>query len=139
MFRGNMLARRPSWFDEFFRGMDQLVSEYHTPDEHRFDVDVQNNKDNIVVRADVPGMSKDDLNVTVENGILTITGERKKETEKSEGSYYLCERSCGSYSRSFRVPADIDEDSIHATLQNGVLQLILDRTPEAKARKVEIA
>jgi HSP20 family protein len=137
MFKNAMLARRPTWFEDFFREMDHLVSGYHS-DEHRFDVDVQNNDDHIVVRADVPGISKDALNVTLENGILTITGDRKREESKTEGSYYLCERSCGSYSRSFRVPADVDEKSINATLRDGVLQLILKRTPEATSRRIEI-
>lgn len=134
MFRSMLTC--PVWFDDFFRGMDELHS--LSSDVKQFDVDVQNVGDDIVVRADVPGISKDDLNITVENGVLTISGERKREPKKKENSYYLCERFHGSYSRSFQVPPDIDDKSINATLSNGVLQLVLRRSPEAKTRKIKI-
>jgi len=77
-----------------------------------FPVDVKDEKDHILVRADVPGIPRNQLNVTLEDGILTITGERKREEIKQGESYFFCERSYGTYSRSFRVP-DVDEKSIN--------------------------
>ncbi|MHA2279543.1 MAG: Hsp20/alpha crystallin family protein [Promethearchaeota archaeon] len=136
--RRNALMRQPlRVFEDFFCSFDDLLSRSETV--HDFEVDIKNEGDNVVVRADLPGISKDDLNVTIENRVLTITGERKRESEQQDENYYLCERSSGSYSRSFRVPADVDEQSINATLRDGVLQLILKRLPETKPHKIDIS
>lgn len=102
-------------------------------------VDASKEGDDIVVRADVPGVPKENLNISLENGVLTISGERSECSEKTCGNVYFQERSLGSFSRSIKVPANVDERSVKATLQDGVLQLILKRSEPVAAKKIEIS
>ena len=134
-------AHNPAHFlEDFFRSMDQLATDgLVLGDVHEFSLDVTDQGTHLIVRADVPGIPKEDLTVTLENGLLTISGDRKQETETQGKNVYLCERTFGSFSRSFRVPFDVDAQSINATLKNGVLQLILERSPEATPRRIAIS
>lgn len=135
-----LITRPARVFEEMFRTMDEMITHGQSrlsEGDFDFPVDVRNEKDHIVVRADVPGIPRDNLNITLENSILTITGERKKEKTDQSETYYSCERSFGTFSRSFRVP-DVDKNSIKASLQDGVLQVILQRAVKAKSHKIEI-
>lgn len=118
-------------FDDIFRA-DDIFSHLHV---HGFDLDVKEEGDNFIVHADVPGVKKEDLSITLENGILTISAERK--IEESQG-FHMQERSYGKVSRSLKMLSDIDENSIDATLRDGVLKLVLSRAEQAKPRKIEI-
>lgn len=92
----------------------------------------------IVIRADLPGVRKNDISITLENGELTISAERKSTIEETTEHVYVRERKFGSFTRTLRVPKDVSDD-VQATLEDGVLQLILQRTEAAKPRKIEIS
>jgi len=121
-----------------FGSLNRLLEEVLGNEEGRsFNVDVQNNDGNIIVTADLPGLTKDDLNVSVENGVLTIGGERQSSCKKEENGYCISERSFGKFSRSFRLP-DVDESSIDASLKDGVLTILLNKAEDVKPRKIKI-
>ena len=99
-------------------------------------IDVRESETEIVVEAEVPGMTEADIDVTLNNGLLTIKGEKKSEREEKKDDYHLTERSYGKFQRSFRVPDTVDEDNINAKLDQGVLHVTLAKRPDAvKAEK----
>lgn len=102
-----------------------------------FNIDARDEEGNIVIRADLPGVNKDDISITLESGELTISAVRKSQVEETAEHVYVKERKFGSFTRTLRVPQDVSDD-VHATLKDGVLQLILQRTEAAKPRKIEI-
>jgi HSP20 family protein len=96
-------------------------------------------KDNqYVLTAELPGMNKDDINVTVDQGVVTVTGKRESAKEEEKANYYLKESSYGSFSRSFRLPGEVEEDKVDATFKDGVLTLTMPHKEEAAARKITI-
>ena len=95
-------------------------------------MDVADLKDKIEVKVELPGQDKDAVTLTCENGILTLSGNRKQETEETSKDYYLKEISSGSFSRSIRLPKNIDESKIEAEFKNGVLTVIIPKTDEKK-------
>jgi HSP20 family protein len=102
-------------------------------------VDISEEHDRYLVKADIPGMDKKDIEVKIENGVLTISGERKSETKKQEqGQYAYYERSFGSFNRSFKLPEHIDNEAIEAHYNNGVLEVALKKKPEAKPKAIEV-
>ncbi len=102
-------------------------------------VDISETESGFTVVADLPGVNKDDVAVTFEDDVLTITGERKDESDKSETNYYRTERIYGRFSRSFTFPKGIEIDGIKAKFENGVLTLSVPKTAESKPRKIKIA
>lgn len=98
--------------------------------------EVKERADAYIFTADMPGVKEEDLDISLQNGVLTISGERKSE-EKQEGeTYYLYERSYGSFSRSFALPDMADTDKVEARLHNGELVLTIGKKQEAKPRKI---
>jgi HSP20 family protein len=85
--------------------------------------DIADEKDNLVIRADVPGIKEDDLNIEVNNNILTISGERSSENKGEHNGYYRVERSQGRFSRSIQLPEDVDPQDISADYKDGVLEI----------------
>lgn len=100
--------------------------------------DVKETAEAYVVRADLPGVDEKDLDVSVHNGVLTITGSRQAEEKKEGESYYLYERQFGSFSRSFALPDTADAEKIDARLKGGVLEVAIGKRSEAKPRKIEL-
>lgn len=101
-------------------------------------VDVKENADSFVVTAELPGMSKEDITVEVENSTLTIKGERRFEKKDEGENYHFVERSYGSFYRSFGLPKNVSADGISAEYKDGVLQVTLPKAEEVKAKKVSI-
>jgi HSP20 family protein len=101
-------------------------------------VDIYETPDALVVKADLPDMQEKDIDVRVENNLLTIHGERKFEKNISEDNYLRVERSYGSFSRSFSLPNTVNAESIHAEYKNGVLTVNLPKREESKPRQVKI-
>ncbi|WP_397543978.1 Hsp20 family protein [Roseovarius salis] len=105
-------------------------------------LDVIDKADEVKLVADLPGMEESDIDVQVNDSTLTLSGEKKEETEKGdkEGDYYVCERRFGSFRRTVRIPEGIDHDKTDATFRNGVLTVRLPKKPEAqnRARKIEV-
>ncbi len=104
-------------------------------------VDVHEAADRYVVRADLPGVSPDDIDITAEAGVLTIKGERKAVAAPTEGGYQRVERVAGNFVRRFTLPEAAQTDAIKATHVNGVLELSIPKQvkPEARRIKVEAA
>jgi len=103
-------------------------------------IDVAENTTAFTVKAELPGLDPKNVEVTVSGDTLTIKGEKRQEKEEKEENYYLCERSFGSFERSFSLPAGVDRDKIASKLEKGVLTVTLPKTPEAqqKAKKIEV-
>jgi HSP20 family protein len=103
-------------------------------------VDIFEEGDEVVVKAETPGMKKEDLDVKIEKETITITGEKKAEEKVEKKDYYRLERSYGSFCRSFRLPTDVQDDKAKATFKDGVLEVRVPKTEEAKkkAKRVEI-
>jgi HSP20 family protein len=103
-------------------------------------VDVRETADEIQVSAELPGIAPEDVSVTVENGVLTISGEKKQEVVegKEDADYHLFERRYGRFERSFTLPRTVDAEKVKARFQNGVLHITLPKLQEAKPRRVQI-
>lgn len=102
-------------------------------------IDVSTGDKEIIVKADLPGVKKEDIKVSVDGGFLTISGERKEEKETKEKNYYFSERSEGSFYRSIRVPDGADADSIQASYKDGVLTVTVPTPKAENAKKVNVA
>ena len=101
-------------------------------------LDVVQEGDNIVVHASMPGIKPDDINVTVENDVLTIKGESKSETEQRNGNYLMRERRVGSFHRSLRLPDTVDSEHAETKYEHGVLTVTFPKLEAKKAKKLEI-
>ncbi len=101
-------------------------------------VDIYDNKDNLIIKADLPGLTQKDINVSVEDDVLSIKGEKKKEQEVKEDNFYRIERVYGSFERSFTLPSNVDAANIKATYKDGVLQLTLPKREETKPKQIKV-
>ncbi len=99
----------------------------------------ENNDQEIVLRAELPGIAKEDVDVRVENNTLTLKGERKREHEVKDDQYHRVERSYGTFSRSFSLPSRIDTDKVRADFKDGVLTITLPVKEEAKPRQISVS
>jgi HSP20 family protein len=102
-------------------------------------VEVADTESSIDVTAELPGVSKEDVDVDLENNVLTIRGEKKQQKEEKEKEHYLFERYYGSFQRSFSLPAPVDESSVKAEFRNGVLKIHLDKAAQSKGTKITIS
>ena len=102
------------------------------------DLDLYEEKDDIVVKAELPGMEKDNIEVNLSENRLTIKGEKKKEEEVKKEGYYRSERSCGSFVRSLELPSEVQTDKVKAAFKNGVLEIRLPKTEEAKKKEIKV-
>ena len=92
----------------------------------------------IVVKAEVPGMDPKDIDISLSDGMLTIKGEKKQEREEKESDYHLIERSYGAFSRSVQLPKEVQRNKIKASYKNGVLSITLPKSEEAKKKEITI-
>jgi HSP20 family protein len=126
-------------FDRFFegggegRGGDGVTGRRWVPA-----LDLVESEENLVLRADLPGMSEDDVNIEIKDGVLTISGERKAEHEGRGEDTHRVERSFGSFSRSLSLPEGVDANKVDATFANGVLEVHVPKPEETKPTRVEI-
>lgn len=101
-------------------------------------MDLVETADHYVLRADLPGLSDDDVNIQLEDNVLTISGERKTEHEQHEEGYYRIERASGSFARSLTLPEGVDPDSVQARFDRGVLEIKIPKPEQKKPRQVQI-
>lgn len=101
-------------------------------------VDIFENKDEIVLEAELPGMNREDFELTIENNVLTLRGERRFEKKNETDSYHRVERAYGAFSRSFTLPQTVSGENASAEYKNGVLRVVLHKREEVKARRIEI-
>jgi HSP20 family protein len=101
-------------------------------------VDVSETENEFVVRAELPGMSHEDIDINVQNNILTLKGEKKQEKKEENESFHRLERSYGSFSRSFTLPTGVNPDDINAGFKDGVLEITMPKAEVDKAKKIAI-
>lgn len=101
-------------------------------------VDILEKDNQIVLKADLPGIDPKDVEINVENGTLTLRGSRKFASDVKEDDYHRVERVYGSFVRSFRLPGSVDPDKVEASYRNGVLELTLPKRPEAKPKQIKV-
>lgn len=121
-------------FDSFFRGLDRPFAGYKAWPA----IDVAEEEDAIIVRAEVPGCKADDIDISVHGNMLTISGEKKLSEEKKEKGYYHVESSYGSFRREITLSTDVNQSKVDATCKDGVLSITLPKAEKAKSIKVKI-
>lgn len=122
-------------FDTFFGdGGEDLATRTWTPA-----VDIQETDDGYRLQVELPGLSKDDVQITLENNVLRLSGERKFEKETKKENYHRIERTYGTFSRSFALPTQVSSDKVEATFKDGVLSILVPKAEQAKPRRISIA
>ena len=102
-------------------------------------VDISETDSEYLIKGEIPGVKKEDVKVTIQDGMLTIQGERKQEKEEKGKKFHRIERSYGSFVRSFRVPDDADENSVKAEFKDGMLNVTLAKSAKAKPKAIEVS
>ncbi len=101
-------------------------------------LDIHQDKDNIFVKAELPGMKKEEIDISLQEGMLTIAGERKHEKEYKEGESFRSERFFGRFHRSVMLPTPVDASKVKATYTDGILTVTLPKAEEAKPKQIEV-
>ena len=101
-------------------------------------LDVSETSKEIVVKAELPGLEPKDIDVSLDGNVLTLRGERRQEKEENDESFHRVERSYGTFSRSVRLPAEVDQTQIKATYKRGVLKIRLPKSKKAEGRRIEV-
>ena len=101
-------------------------------------VDIEEDNENITVRAEIPGMKKEDIKVSVQGNMLTISGERKHESEVKNKTFHRVERSYGKFSRMITLPTDVDSDKVKATYKDGILNISLPKPEAFKPKHIDV-
>jgi HSP20 family protein len=128
--------RMNSLFQEYNRAQgegDALTTAAFVPP-----VDIYEDEHKIVLKLEVPGMKESDLDIQLENNVLTVKGERKFEKEEKEENFHRIERRYGSFFRSFTVPNTVNPEGVKASYEAGVLRLELEKRPEAKPKQIKV-
>jgi len=143
----NVNERRPLWgsfndFDNLFEGFlspRRAVAGFDDGGALVPAIDVSENENEYCIKAEIPGVKKEDLNVSVQDGILTINAEsRYEDEEKKEGRVIRQERRYGKFVRSMRLGKDVDSSDVRADYKDGVLDIVLPKTEEVKPKKIDI-
>ena len=135
--------------EEMRRDMDRLFEEFFAPSRRRRwgkpeaglivpNIEMYDRKNEIVVKAELPGVAKEDIDLSITKDSLTLKGEVKKEEEVKDENYYSCERSYGSFTRTIALPVDVDNEKAKASFKNGVLEIVLPKKEEAKPKEIKI-
>ncbi len=121
-------------FDEFFGGRLERKAEWSFQPA----VDIHEEKDRYVVKAELPGMKQDDIKVTITDNLLTLSGERKYEHKEDDKGYHRVECSYGKFYRSFRLPGDVDSNKIKAEYRDGILEISIPKSERAKPKEIKV-
>jgi HSP20 family protein len=131
--------------DALKREMDRVFDRFFEPQWSELDagewapkVDVSETKDAVVVKAEIPGVEQKDINVSLQDQVLTIKGEKQHEKEEKDEKYHRVERSYGAFTRAFRMPAAVAGDKVTATFKDGMLTVTLPKAPEAKGTTIPV-
>ena len=128
----------PSVFGDFDRFFGHLFDDIPELSARIPAVDVRETEDGYLLEAELPGMTEKDIDVKVEDNLLTISSAKKDEKEEKKNGYVMRERRSSSFRRSFVLPKDVDPERINARFKSGLLILELHKTPESKPRAIEI-
>jgi HSP20 family protein len=133
------------WFEEAFRRPFSLLRGPFAParwfsemEEISPAVDIFEEGDQLVVKVELPGMKKEDLEVSLKDDLLTISGEKQKEKKEEKANYYRMESTHGAFRRSFRLPVEVETNKSKATFTDGILELRMPKSEEAKKREIKI-
>jgi HSP20 family protein len=127
---GRMFGGEPF---NLFGGRNELVAGAFIPP-----VDVYEDEKSIRMKMEVPGIEEKDINISLENGVLTVSGERKRESETKEENYHRVERNYGSFSRSFTLPNTVDPQDVNASYAKGVLSISMGTRAEARPKQIKV-
>ncbi len=127
-----MQDRMSRMFQDYSRG-EEVIGANFVPA-----VDVYEDKDGITLKMEVPGIDEKDIDVRIENNVLTVHGERKFEKEEKEENFQRIERRYGSFTRSFTLPNTVDTESVQADYDKGVLKIHLNKRAEAKPKQIKV-
>jgi HSP20 family protein len=146
--------RKNDWFTDLFKEFGHLQREMNRLFDFPVDrpwgestllgsqwspaIDVYDSNDNILIKAELPGLKKDEINISVKNNSLVIQGEKKRDSEVKEENFYKTERFYGSFCRTIQLPSDVDVDKIDAKYKDGVLSLTLPKKEESKPKQITI-
>jgi HSP20 family protein len=138
--RWNSRVNPVRYFNEFERFLDTQKEWTNWQPVRNFGlaVDVVENEDGFIVKASVPGINPEDVEITFEDNVLTIKGEIVEEEEKEEENYHIRERRSGHFARSLRFPVDVNAEEVEATYSNGVLALNIPKVEEVKPKRIEV-
>ncbi|KPJ93304.1 MAG: hypothetical protein AMJ53_07550 [Gammaproteobacteria bacterium SG8_11] len=141
----NLPSREPGWsllddpFDDFFQGFFRPMRRVSESGTLAPAVDIIERDKEFVVRADFPGINKEDIAITLQDSVLSISAERKQGSEDKQGERVIRrERRCGKFERSMQLNQEIDESKVKASFNNGVLELILPKKEEVAPKKVTV-
>ncbi|HEC97407.1 MAG TPA: Hsp20/alpha crystallin family protein [Nitrospirae bacterium] len=133
------------WFEDVFRRPFSLLGSSWLPrlrfpelEEISPVVDIYEEGDDVVVKAELPGIKKDDVDVSLTDNTVTISGEKEKEEKVEKKNYHRLERSYGSFTRTFRLPAEVQSDKAKARFKDGVLEIRIPKTEEARKREKKV-
>ena len=144
------MSRNPMLHESLFRGLDQLLSDdtfspfsslsreglrstgWMPP------VDIRETADTFEFTAELPGLTKDDVSITIEDKVLTLSGERKWDEEENKNNYHRVERAYGSFTRAFTLPSVVDSDKVSARFEHGILTVSVPKAEEVKPRRIKI-
>ena len=137
---GEMEKRFEDFFRRPFSLMPSWLPRMNMPEMEEIapTVDIFEKDNNVVVKAEIPGMKKEDIEVNLTDDTITISGEKKKEDTVEKKNYYRVERSYGSFCRSFRLPKEVRADKAKAKFKDGILEIKIPETEEAKKRKKKL-
>jgi HSP20 family protein len=122
------------FFDEFFgEGRAELAEGAWMPS-----VDVSETDTEMKVRAELPGMTQDDIELNLQDNVLTLKGEKKQEKKEGKEDYHRMECCYGSFTRSFTLPASVEQDKVQASFKDGILEITLPKSEETKPKKISI-
>jgi HSP20 family protein len=126
-------------FENFFTDFPFSGSLMHGNENWMPSVDILEREGNLILRAELPGMTEKEIDLKVEGNTLTLKGERKMENEDKKSNYHRVESSYGSFTRSFTLPETVDLDKINAEYKNGILTIALPQKPEVKPREIQVS
>lgn len=145
----SLATRQPREMEDSSQRWDEFFDRPFLPAMRRFfgdevaewspNIDVMEKANEYVIKAELPGVKEDDVEVSVTGDMLTITGEKEQEAEEERKGYYYSESSYGSFSRSLTIPSNVDPDSIEANFDKGVLEITLPKIAESKPKKVRVS
>ncbi|RPJ09836.1 MAG: Hsp20/alpha crystallin family protein [Spirochaetaceae bacterium] len=139
----NLVKYSPMATSIFGRDIDSIFDSVFDQDfwdtgTHYPKVDVREEKDRYILEADLPGLTERDIEVKVENNLLTVASSKKEEKEEKKNGYLVKERKESSFARSFVLPDNVARDRISASFKSGVLTLTLEKSPEAQPKKIDV-
>lgn len=138
-FPSRLWPETSGFFEEFFNDFPLASSIPQAREDWMPAVDILEKEGNLVLRADLPGMTEKEIDLKLEGNTLTLKGERKMESEDKNTSYHRVESFYGSFTRVFRLPETVDSEKIKADFKNGVLTVTIPQKPEVKPREISVS